>query len=124
MKVGPFRFVSNYAQLRSGIPGMGHQEKKYIGLHALSIDVKKKWNFALYEMVIWQRNDSISVRNFDLHYLNPLAFWRPIEYAQGSADNVLLGLSASYTEKQKCKIYGQFLLDEWLLSEVRARLGW
>ncbi|MEY3599141.1 MAG: hypothetical protein RL521_1563 [Bacteroidota bacterium] len=124
IKVGPFRFVSNYAQLRSGVPGMGHQEKKYIGLHALSIDIKKKWSFALYEMVIWQRNDSTSVRNFDLHYMNPLAFWRPIEYAQGSADNVLLGLSASYTEKQKCKIYGQFLLDEWLLSEVRARLGW
>ncbi|MBM3427513.1 MAG: hypothetical protein FJX95_01875 [Bacteroidetes bacterium] len=124
IKVGPFRFVSNYAQLRSGIPGMGNQEKKYVGLHALSMDVKKKWNFALYEMVIWQRNDSTSVRNFDLHYLNPLAFWRPIEYAQGSADNVLLGLSASYTEKQRCKIYGQFLLDEWLLSEVRARLGW
>jgi hypothetical protein len=124
IKVGPFRFVSNYAQLRSGMPGVYRQEKKYIGLHALSIDVKKKWNFALYEMVIWQRNDSTSVRNFDLHYLNPLAFWRPIEYAQGSADNVLLGFSASYTERQKCKIYGQFLLDEWLLSEVRARTGW
>ena len=75
-------------------------------------------------MVIWQRNDSTSVRNFDLHYLNPLLFWRPAEYAQGSADNVLLAISGSYIHRQKVKFYFQFLLDEWLLSAVKARNGW
>jgi hypothetical protein len=124
MRLGPFRFVSHWAQLKDNGLGWDHLRTKYFAMHSLSMDVKKKWNFALHEMVIWQRNDSTSVRNVDLHYLNPLAFWRPIEYAQGSADNVLLGASMSYTEKQRFKFYGQFLLDEWLLSEVKARNGW
>lgn len=124
LKVGLFRFVSHWAQLKDNLLGWDHQRTKYIAMHSLSLDVKKKWNFALHEMVIWQKNDSTSVRNLDLHYLNPLAFWRPIEYAQGSADNVLLGASVSYTEQQRFKFYGQFLLDEWLLSEVKARNGW
>ncbi len=122
--LGPLRFNVQWAQLKDNLLGWNGLRTKYIGMHSLSYEATKRLTITLFEMVIWQRNDKTSVRNFDLHYLNPIAFWRPIEYAQGSADNSLLGLNMSYVHKQKCKFYFQFLLDEWLLSEVKARNGW
>jgi hypothetical protein len=122
--LGPLRFNAQWAQLKDNLLGWGDLRTKYMGIHSLSYEATKKLTITLFEMVIWQRNDRTSVRNFDLHYLNPIAFWRPIEYAQGSADNSLIGLNMSYVYKQKCKFYFQFVLDEWLLSEVKAKYGW
>jgi len=122
--LGPFRFNAQWAQLKDNSLGWDQLRTKYIGMHSLTYEATKKLTFTLYEMVIWQKSDRTSARNFDMHYLNPIAFWQPIEYAQGSADNSLLGLNMSYVYKQKCKFYFQFLLDEWLLSEVKAKNGW
>ncbi len=122
--LGPLRFNAQWAQLKDNALGWDQLRTKYIGMHSLSYEATKRWTITLFEMVIWQKSDRTSARNFDLHYLNPIAFWRPIEYAQGSADNSLLGLNMSYVYKQKTKFYFQFLLDEWLLSEVKAKNGW
>ena len=124
IKAGDFRLYSIWSQLQDVQNGWEGVRKKYIAVHGLNWEITPKFQLALHEMVIWQRNDSTSVRNFDVHYLNPLLFWRPVEYAQGSADNVLLAMSGSYIHRQKVKFYFQFLLDEWLLSAVRARNGW
>jgi len=124
IKAGDFRLYSIWSQLRDNQNGWGGLRKKYIAVHGLNWKITPKFQLTLHEMVTWQRNDSTSVRNLDVHYLNPLLFWRPVEYAQGSADNVLLAMSGSYVHRQKVKFYFQFLLDEWLLSAVRARNGW
>ena len=124
IKAGDFRLYSIWTQLQDIGMGWDHVRKKYTAIHGLNWKITPKFQLGLHEMVIWQRNDSTSVRNVDLHYLNPLLFWRPVEYAQGSADNVLLALSGSYIHRQKVKIYFQFLLDEWLLSAVQAHNGW
>jgi hypothetical protein len=47
-----------------------------------------------------------------------------VEYAQGSSDNVILGASMKYVIKEKYVAYGQFVLDEFLLSEYRTNNGW
>ncbi|MBT5402748.1 MAG: hypothetical protein HOL28_04815, partial [Crocinitomicaceae bacterium] len=61
---------------------------------------------------------------FDLNYLNPIIFYRPVEYQQGSADNALMGLNLSVNIIKKLKVYGQFVIDEFLLDEVKADSGW
>ena len=124
IKAGDFRLYSIWTQLQDIENGWSAIRKKYTAIHGINWKITPKFQLGLHEMVIWQRNDSTSVRNFDLHYLNPLLFWRPVEYAQGSADNVLLAMSGSYIHRQKVKFYFQFLLDEWLLSAVQAHNGW
>jgi hypothetical protein len=114
--LGPFRFNAQWAQLKDNSLGWDQLRTKYIGMHSLTYEATKKLTFTLYEMVIWQKSDRTSARNFDMHYLNPIAFWRPIEYAQGSADNSLLGLNMSYVYKQKCKFYFQFLLNQYFFD--------
>lgn len=121
-RVGRFQLTNLWIQAQNDVQAF--KQVKYAALHTLSWNVTKKWNVSLYEWVIWQAKQGPVIRSLDLHYLQPFAFLRPIEYAQGSSDNVILGFSSSYTHKGKYKIYMQMVLDEFLLSEVRARTGW
>jgi hypothetical protein len=97
---------------------------KYVAVHTLEWKINKKWSVSAHEMVVWQARDSASHRELDLHYLNPFLFYRPAEFAQGSADNVLLGASWKYKQSEAFEIYGQVILDEFLASEIRNRNGW
>jgi hypothetical protein len=97
---------------------------KYFAVHTLEWKINKKWSVSAHEMVVWQARDSASHRELDLHYLNPFLFYRPAEFSQGSADNVLLGGSWKYAHNEEFGIYGQVILDEFLLSEIRNRNGW
>ncbi len=97
---------------------------KYFAVHTLEWKINKKWSVSAHEMVVWQARDSASHRELDLHYLNPFLFYRPAEFSQGSADNVLLGGSWKYAHSEEFGIYGQVILDEFLLSEIRNRNGW
>ena len=99
-------------------------EEKYTAMHYLSIQPTKRWNLGLFEAVIWQADDSISHRGFDVNYVNPIIFYRPVEFSVGSPDNVIIGLNSSVIVSKSVKLYGQFLLDEFKIDELRARDGW
>jgi hypothetical protein len=99
------------------------QQSKYGAMHYLSWNVTKWLNVGVFETVVFQPKDTLLNRGYELEYLNPVIFYRPQEYAIGSSDNVLLGLSLSAKWKQHT-FYGQLILDEFLLSEIKARSGW
>lgn len=97
---------------------------KYTAIHYLSYNATKWLNLSLFESIVFKGGDSASTRNFDINYLNPVIFYRPVEYSLGSADNAFLGAGFRLKLLKNYHIYGQLLLDEFLLSEVRARRGW
>jgi len=115
-----------YMLLKHYIPGkdLNFIQKKYATMHTLSINITKKWNITLFENVVWQGTDLNRHRGFDPAYINPVMFFRPQEYQQGSADNVMMGLNLSYTIPKKMQLYGQIALDEFYLKEIRAGKGW
>ncbi|NOZ47932.1 MAG: hypothetical protein GXO79_14310 [Chlorobi bacterium] len=98
--------------------------KKFMSLHYLSWNATNNWNISLFETVIWQKKDSIYRRGFDVNYLNPVIFFRPVEYSLNSPDNVLVGLNTSYRFLKTNKIYAQLLIDEFYLSHIRKKDGW
>ena len=62
---------------------------------------------------------------FELAYLNPVIFYRAIEHYTGSnKSNALVGADAKWNFLNRFQIYGQFVLDEFLLEHVKARDGW
>jgi hypothetical protein len=91
--------------------------------HYLSFNATKWLNLGLFETVIFLPKDTMLNRGYDAEYLNPIVFYRPQEYSLGSSDNVLLGASFSARVKSHT-FYGQFLLDEFFLSEIKAKSGW
>jgi hypothetical protein len=99
-------------------------QNKYGAFHYLSWAATKRLNISFFESVIWMGKDTLVNRNFDVNYLNPVIFYRPVEYAVGSADNSLMGLNISYNATKSFQLYGQLLLDEFLLDSVKARNGW
>ncbi|MBU2927019.1 gliding motility protein RemB [Winogradskyella psychrotolerans] len=91
---------------------------KYMANHYLSWNVSKRLNIGLFESVIWSDTNG---RGFDVNYLNPIIFFRAIEFQTGQgAGNAILGLSSKYKWNNKVNIYGQFILDEFSLSDVKA----
>ena len=89
---------------------------KYMANHYLSWNVSKRLNIGFFESVLWTDDNN---RGFDLNYLNPVIFYRAIEFQTGqNAGNAILGASAKYKWNNKVNLYGQFILDEFSLSDI------
>ncbi len=99
-------------------------QKKYGAFHYLSWNVTNRFELSFFEAIIWQGRDSLNNRSFDIQYLNPIIFYRPVEFSLGSPDNALMGLNLRYTIGNNTALYGQVVLDEFKFSEVKAGNGW
>lgn len=97
---------------------------KFVALHHLSINIGKKLNVGVFESVIFSPDDSLAADHFRLDYLNPIIFYRAIEQQNGSSDNVLLGLDFKWNAVKKLSLYGQFMLDEFVIDNIRDGNGW
>ena len=110
---------SGYSQTKKQHPLFG-LPNKFTTSHILEFIPNDKLSIGFFETVVWKNRDTLIDRGFDVNYLNPIIFYRPVEYSTGSSDNVLLGLNFSYTPNYKLNFYGQFLLDEFFFKYVRA----
>jgi len=102
----------------------GVAKDKYSASHHLSWNIIEGLNMGLFETVIWAGNDTLINRGFDVNYLNPAIFYRPVEYAQGSNDNSIMGLNFKGVLFKNHIFYAQLVLDEFLLAELRNKSGW
>lgn len=89
-------------------------DRKYAAMHHLSMNVTKWLNIGLFESVVFGRRN-----RFDFQYLNPIIFYRHIEGTVGSPDNAFAGLDFKANVAKKFQFYGQFMLDEFLISKLR-----
>ncbi|MFN7014452.1 MAG: hypothetical protein ACK4ON_09315, partial [Bacteroidia bacterium] len=99
-------------------------KKKYASIHYLSWNLSKRLNIGFFESIVFETRDSTAAFYYDVNYLNPVIFYRPVEYSIGSGDNALMGVNARYRLFNGIIIYGQAVIDEFLLKEIRARKGW
>ncbi len=92
---------------------------KFATFHYISFNAAKWLNIGVFESVIWQGTDDNRVRGFDPNYLNPLVFFRPVEYSLGSSDNAMLGFSFKVRFNRNNQLYAQLFLDEFYLKEIK-----
>src|SRR6187551_440720 len=97
---------------------------KFVAFHHLSMNIGKKLNIGVFESVVFSDSDSLSNGEFEWSYLNPIIFYRAIEQQNGSSDNVILGMDFKWNVARKLSLYGQFVLDEFKIDEIRAGNGW
>lgn len=98
--------------------------KKYMAIHHLSLNIGKHLNIGVFESIVFGRADSTKNGSFDIAYLNPVIFYRSIEQSNGSYDNSTMGLDFKVIALKSVSIYGQLMLDEFVLSEIKANNGW
>ncbi|MFC7357961.1 gliding motility protein RemB [Jejudonia soesokkakensis] len=107
--------------VRSAVTEDGSFRTKYMANHYLSYNVTKRLNIGLFESVIWQNDND---RGFDFNYINPVIFYRAIEFSTGSrGGNALIGLSAKYKLSDQINAYGQLIIDEFSSSDVLGGEG-
>lgn len=104
-------------------PGSQRYPEKFMAFHHASFNIGKKFNLGLFESVVFG-SDSTSNQGFEWNYLNPVIFYRAIEQQFGSSDNVTLGLDYKWNAVRKLSFYGQLIIDEFVLDEVKASNGW
>ncbi|WP_395042993.1 gliding motility protein RemB [Flavobacterium sp.] len=91
---------------------------KYVANHYLSWNVSKRFNLGFFESVVWSNQNN---RGFDMSFVNPIIFYRAVEFESSSrSGNALLGITGKYKLNNQINIYGQFLLDEFSLGDVKA----
>lgn len=102
--------------VRSEVTTNGSFRTKYMASHYLSYNVLKRLNIGLFESVLWQNDND---RGFDFNYMNPVIFYRAIEFSTGSrGGNALIGISAKYKFSDRVNLYGQFIIDEFSSGDV------
>ena len=93
--------------------------KKYASMHHLSLQATKWLNVGFFESVIFGR-----ANHYEFSYLNPIIFLRSAEQQNGSPDNANVGFNFKANIAHTLQLYGQLMLDEFKLSEVKAGNGW
>jgi hypothetical protein len=92
---------------------------KFMANHYLSWNVSNKFNLGLFESVIWTNTND---RGFDVNFVNPIIFYRSVEFASSArSGNAVLGLTYKYKWNNQINAYGQFILDEFSLGDVKER---
>ncbi|MBP6153517.1 MAG: hypothetical protein KA457_01770 [Chitinophagales bacterium] len=96
---------------------------KYATFHLISVDVAKWMQFTFFEGVTWYKGDSTRRRGIEFSYLIPMAFIRPVEFALGSPDNVVLGIGMKFKASPKNIFYTQIMLDDMDVAAARKGKG-
>ena len=114
-KIWKFNYQNLFMELMPQFRKAGDTllDRKYAVMHHLSMNVSKWLNIGVFEAVIFGRRN-----HFDFEYLNPIIFYRSIEGNVGSPDNALVGLDFKGNLLHHVQFYGQFLLDEFVLSAI------
>jgi hypothetical protein len=113
------RMVADVQGSASGLKSSGKYPDKYFAFHHLSINIGKKLNIGVFESVVFSDSSS-----FEWSYLNPIIFYRAIEQQFGSSDNVILGADFKWNAFKGFSVYGQFVLDEFVLDNIKEGNGW
>ena len=120
-RIWKFNYQNLFMELHNAYARGGDRliGKKYAVMHHLDVNITKWLNIGLFEGVVFGR-----ANKFDFSYLNPVIFYRSIEQQNGSQDNAVVGLDLKANLAKRFQVYGQLLLDEFNLSQVRAKNGW
>lgn len=99
----------------------GSFRPKYMASHYLSYNVTKRLNLGFFESVIWENDNG---QGFDWTYLNPVIFFRAVEFSSGSrGGNALIGLSGKYKFTDRINAYAQLVIDEFSTSDIFSGNG-
>lgn len=113
------KYTNTWMSLRDVRPEVtdgGSYRTKYMANHYLSYNITKRLNLGFFESVIWENDND---RGFDFNYLNPVIFYRAIEFSTGArAGNALMGLSAKYKINDRVNVYGQLIIDEFSTKDI------
>lgn len=124
-KIWKFNYMNLFTELNHYNYVQQKSTRSFAAFHYLSCNITRKLNLSFFESIIFANRDTTGKTNrFDVNYLNPVVFYRPVEYSIGSADNALMGFTFKWNLFKSHQLYGQIALDEFYVKYVLNRTGW
>ena len=87
-------------------------ENRYLAGHRLDINAATWLQLGFFETVVFGGPG----RQIDLFYLNPILFYHGTQLNEGIDDNTFLGLDFSLQPRQRIRLYGQLLIDDFQID--------
>jgi hypothetical protein len=119
-RIWKINYQNLFMELANADPVTGDhlKGKKYLTIHHLDIGVTKWLNIGLFEAITFGR-----VNHIEFSYLNPIIFYRSVEQQNGSPDKAKVAMDLKANVAKRFQFYGQVLLDEFVLSEIKKNRG-
>lgn len=89
------------------------ERNKFSVFQYLDWKIGEKFSLGIFEAIISKNKDF-----FNFEYLNPVIFFRPVEFSLGSEDNALLGTNIKYNFKSNSAFYFQFIFDDIIIKQL------
>lgn len=97
---------------------------KYGVFHFFDFKPTGRLSLGFFESVIWWGKDANTWRGVDPAYLNPIIFFRPVEYSLHSPDNANLGIHASLLLGKSTRLYHQLFIDDLSIKKIWQQPLW
>lgn len=127
-QVWRFTYTNLFAQMMADnqkVAGKNYFPKKFMSFHRLGFNVTSNFNVGVFENIVFSRQDYTAGNvGYELAYLNPIIFFRSLEYGLGDADNSMLGLDFKWNFAKRFQLYGQFVLDDFNVAATTQASGW
>ena len=95
--------------------------KKHSTIHYLDIEVANNFHVGVFECILWQSKSEKVYKGYEFAYLNPVIFYRPVEFSkQSNKGNALMGSDFNFMYK-KTLFFCQILLDDLNISRQKDR---
>jgi hypothetical protein len=125
-QIGRFQYQNLFTEIndQQGQTGLLYGQlgpRKFFTFHHLSVNIGKSVNVGVFETEVFGRDKTQGY--FDPNYFNPIIFYRAIEQQRNSSDNAMLGLDFKANIARRFQVYGQVMLDEFVLNEIKANKG-
>lgn len=99
-------------------------KRHYFATTYANINLSKSFNIGLFQTISFHRDSSFGSTRYELEYLNPIIFYKPIENGLNSPDKSIIGADFKWNFLRHIQLYGQFVLSELKVEELFSNRGW
>ncbi len=101
-----------------------YYETKGLSVNYLNYKHSDKLSFSLFEGIIWNKGDSISSKNVNPLFYNPIPGLSSVIASNKNDFNSLLGFNTEYLIGSKHRIYNQLAMSNFDVKNVGFQLGY
>lgn len=102
----------------------GLPKRHYFATTYANVNLGKQFSLGLFQSVVFQRDSGYSNGGYDVQYLNPIIFYKPVENGLNSPDKTILGCDFKWNFRRHFQLYGQAVISEFKISEILSDKGW
>lgn len=129
IEYGMLQYVTTYAVLqsmdRTRVSNITENlfYRKKASFHYLGINPHKRLHIGFFEGIIWQMQDTNSVKPFEPSYALPVIFANTLMYGLNDEHNAIIGTNLKFKLHKKITLYGQLVSDDFARSRFAYQAG-